>query len=372
MAPSDITGTLAAFRRNIDNDARRRQAPTRLPIRYDDNDYLLRFLRVAKYDLTKASERLFNLEAWEDEHLGSDHHPMTAVRFLDVLGSGMLTTLPAPGPLGHTVLFSDYSKFNFNAFRKEHIVQALYYLFEQLLQRRGAQLAGTGVAVIADATNFGWSDLTSEVQHDVIRFLQDRLPVRVGTIALCHHSAVMSMVWGIVRPFVNAKLRERVQLVGSKGDGLETFFGPTQIPASLGGSLDPKDVSEDFNLLREFVDEETEEIELSGAVGPGDFGVEGMTVGPFTFARDVISNTPAHQIGIQQFDIILTVNGKPVTSAGNLVVTPDVTHLSCRVKRTVQDVWNRKLTDLAAAQAERLKQLSLETSRNNTSAPQES
>lgn len=68
-------------------------------------------------------------------------------------------------------------------------------------------------------------------------YLQTCSAVRLGGILVLTQPRFMSILWAALRPFMSAKLRERVRLLGTDVGALAEVCDPALLPPEFGGTL---------------------------------------------------------------------------------------------------------------------------------------
>ena len=68
-------------------------------------------------------------------------------------------------------------------------------------------------------------------------YLSSCSAVRMGGILVVAQPALMTIFWAVLRPFMSAKLRARVRLLGTDLNALAEECEPALLPPEFGGSL---------------------------------------------------------------------------------------------------------------------------------------
>ena len=68
-------------------------------------------------------------------------------------------------------------------------------------------------------------------------YMQKCAAYRLGGILVANQPAFMTFMWALVRPFMSAKMRSRVRLLGKDLAAFATEMEPQLLPPEFGGSL---------------------------------------------------------------------------------------------------------------------------------------
>ena len=80
------------------------------------------------------------------------------------------------------------------------------------------------------------SNLPSGVMRKNFHYVQRCAAYRLGAIVVVNQPTYMSFMWAIVRPFMSAKMRSRVHLLGSDLNKLHELMDPADLPPEFGGT----------------------------------------------------------------------------------------------------------------------------------------
>nr|XP_039256803.1 alpha-tocopherol transfer protein-like [Styela clava] len=247
LSPELLKKAIEELNEPEDND-KRLAAIDKLRTRFEEEDnglelirsddaFLLRFLRVRKFDQDRAYTMLFNYhkqrKEWRelfdlvDDPSKVDHLlrcgavvPLYDRRAKD----GTFITIGRPG-LG----FDDNTTM-------VHFIAVLVLTLEKLLENEEFQIYG--LTIIEDMADFGlylamqMPSLGSKFLH----IIQDAMPVRVKSVNMIHEALVFDVIYSIISSFMKEKMKNRLTLHGDKFDKLHEKIDPANLPFSLGGS----------------------------------------------------------------------------------------------------------------------------------------
>lgn len=107
--------------------------------RFEDDKFLLRFLRAKKFDLSKAEQLYVNYHVVRHRNLGvlGEISPQSAER---VLGSGMVTVLPHTTNAGCRVMVIRPSRWDRDEVKIEEVVKSVLVVLDKLLEEEETQV----------------------------------------------------------------------------------------------------------------------------------------------------------------------------------------------------------------------------------------
>lgn len=221
-----------------------------LPMKRDDDVFLLRFLRSRKFDHERAMELLFNYTKFEIEkpHMIYEPSAEAAKKIVDMKVIGLL---PVRAKNGATVIFLRPANVDPEHLTLEEIGKGFAYFQEKILDEDQTQICG--IMLLEDLKDLSFSKArkldNGDQNADKYHFLQNCFPVRFKGIHMVNESIFLTVFSMIVRPFLKKKLRERFFFHGHSYKGLGEYFQMEGVPKEIGGSLDY-----DFQSSYAFVD----------------------------------------------------------------------------------------------------------------------
>lgn len=137
-----------------------------------------------------------NLQEVDDKLL----EPLFSIRMIRVL---------CRGPGQELILYVDYSQF----FPKDHDIRAVmkYFgfimhtiLLDETTQRNGVIVVGSG---------FSWANFSLQMEKVIAEMFQDVYPVRVVQVNMMQPPWYISMVLGMMKPFLSKKMTNRIKSI---------------------------------------------------------------------------------------------------------------------------------------------------------------
>ena len=217
-----------------------------------DGGYLLRFLRARKFDLDRAAQLYCNYYKFRHKNarLLGDVHPRDVKHVLD---SGIVSVTELRRKDGSAVVYLRLGRWDSEAVPSTDIFRTIYLLIAKMIEDEENQVHG--MTVIHDLANVSFPTVFKLAQTEQVRrgtfveLLQDCFPGRLKGIHLVNQPWYMSLVLGLVRPFMKQKMRDRFFMHGTDYTTLHEYFDPELLPPSLGGAGAEID---DLSLLHVF------------------------------------------------------------------------------------------------------------------------
>jgi|AntAceMinimDraft_5_1070358.scaffolds.fasta_scaffold58999_1 hypothetical protein len=210
----------------------------------------LAFMRWAKFDAAKACQRRKVYWAYRASLFQDSNGELPAaddLRVATALGLGF-AELPvgARDREGRQVVLVRLCRVDYTVVTPEQVCQAFWYLqhaahghdFEEDANGGGGDLTQRqGLFVVNNMAGVERKNINRTTMALLASSLQDVLPVRVGGIRILNQPWFFSWAWALVSPFLRAKLRSRVAVLGNNHAALLAWLEPSCIPVELGGKL---------------------------------------------------------------------------------------------------------------------------------------
>ncbi|KAK7874354.1 hypothetical protein R5R35_007822 [Gryllus longicercus] len=214
----------AAAARNVAALRQRLLEERNLHARTDDT-FLLAFLRARKHNVEEALKVLKNFYRLKIKYplYTEDCLPSEKPFVYDMNG---YTILEERDQLDRTII----------AMRVEHFFQQLWTAHQLVVQDPLVQVAG--VVLIVDMRGFSLRHariVTPSFARIAMRFVQDSFPVRTQAIHIVFEPFYFDAIFMLFKPFLKAKLRDRIHLHGADLDSLRAMVPERALPEELGG-----------------------------------------------------------------------------------------------------------------------------------------
>ena len=204
-----------------------------------DGRFLLRFLRARKFHTNRAAQLYCNYYKFRHKyaHLLGDMHP----RAVDhVLRSGLMGVTDLRRRDGSIAIQLCPARWDPDTVPFTDNFKTLILLLEKLIEDEENQIHG--FTILNNQIDVPFSTIFRLSQTEQIRkgvfteLLQDSFPGRFKGMHLVNQAWYISLVLGVIRPFMKQKMRERLFLHGVDYETLHEHFDPNLLPPGLGGS----------------------------------------------------------------------------------------------------------------------------------------
>ena len=204
-----------------------------------DGGFLLRFLRARKFDVDRAAVLYCNYYRFRHKyaHVLRDMHPRSVER---VLRSGLLGVTDLHRKDGSVAIQLRPARWDPDSVPFTDNFRTMILLLDKLIESEETQVHG--VCLINNLVDIPFSTIFKLTQTEQMRkgmfieLLQDCFPCRFKGLHLVNQPWYMSLLLGILRPFMKQKMRERLFLHGVDYVTLYEHFDPELLPSSIGGS----------------------------------------------------------------------------------------------------------------------------------------
>jgi len=201
-----------------------------------DANFILRFLRMQKFDITTSCSIMEKYLTMRCQHPSwfqdlDCEDPSLA----SLVSSGYIMVLPDRDQHGRRVIFSRASAFDPTKFSTSHIMRAHIMTFETLLKDEENQVRG--FTYVFDEKGVSWSQLSIWSPSEVSKAFsccERALPMRHRSINFINLPWTMSLIFQFAKSLLSEKIRSRFQTHGS----LDSLCGEVDVsvlPQEYGG-----------------------------------------------------------------------------------------------------------------------------------------
>ncbi|CAL1275138.1 unnamed protein product [Larinioides sclopetarius] len=204
------------------------------------DSFLLRFLRVKKYDVRRAFKTLQNYYIFKARYSGliTDFTPKDVKNVLEM---NNLLIMPQRHPSGAAVGVARVAHFDINKVTKEEIFAAVFVALEYILQFEATQVCG--YILVLDLSKMSMSILrhwaSPSFLYRCVRLVQDCVPCRAKGFHVVHEPFFINIIFNIVKSFLSEKLMKRIFFHGNNLKSLHQHIPASILPAELGGEIGP-------------------------------------------------------------------------------------------------------------------------------------
>ncbi|XP_077557972.1 alpha-tocopherol transfer protein-like [Haemaphysalis longicornis] len=209
-----------------------------------DEKFLLKFLRARKYEAEAAFRSIKNyFRARRDNPDIFDDFVPSAIPYDAVCRKNRLVTASTQrDALGRGVVLIKTGAWDGSICSVYEFISCCFMVVEWLLLHEDVQKRG--VVYILDYQGLGLHHLTQFTPlliRRLVHISEDCLPVRVKAVYVVNGPSVFDVIFAITKPFMKAKLVERVHLIGSNVEKLLNVVPSDVIPKEFEGTHESYD-----------------------------------------------------------------------------------------------------------------------------------
>ncbi|XP_077483106.1 alpha-tocopherol transfer protein-like isoform X2 [Amblyomma americanum] len=206
-----------------------------------DEEFLVRFLRVRKYDVEAARRTVqkYYRNRAACPTVYSDFVPSS----IDPSSRRIMMVLPSKDAHGRLVILFKAGVWVPSRKSYDLAQKAALVCLEHMAADPASQTAG--VSILVDSDGFSLNSLLScnlSLTRRFFEYLQDCMPMRLKGLHIIHESKAMDFLFAIMRPFIKRKLAERIHFHGTDYKNLHEEIPPTMLPEEYGGEAAPLDI----------------------------------------------------------------------------------------------------------------------------------
>uniref|UniRef100_H2ZEV6 CRAL-TRIO domain-containing protein n=1 Tax=Ciona savignyi TaxID=51511 RepID=H2ZEV6_CIOSA len=197
---------------------------------------LIKFLRARKFDAEKAYTLMKGYVKYSIKH----PDVVGNVRESDVrqwMGKGRPGVLPTRDAHGRVILFFRLDGWDPEEFPFTEVMQCFVYVLEKLLESEETQI--NGVCLVEDFSGYTLNHVSAvgiNEYRQMIDMLQGSFPCRFKGIHCIRQPWFFAKAFGLIQPFLKAKLFERIHVLGEDLDPFFNEFKKDFLPEELGGT----------------------------------------------------------------------------------------------------------------------------------------
>ena len=223
--PEENDARLAAI------DEARKQFKTNYPqltLLREDDEFILRFLRVKKYNIANTTKMLKNYHAQRAEW--PELFEKVNIPFLlqDVLRAGVVLPLPEKSKEGCAVVLTWFGK---NQTSLIDAVALIYLTFEHLLQDEYNQIYG--FIMVHDFSNVGMLD--PRFTKRLMNVLFNSQPIRIKKVFFLRQSIFFGTMFSVLTAVLDEKMKSKFVVAGKNYSLIHEAIDEELLPQSMGG-----------------------------------------------------------------------------------------------------------------------------------------
>lgn len=199
-----------------------------------DNEFLLRFLRVRKYNVDIALKKIKEYYKIRKECPSAfdDFVPSTT----KLAARSMMMVLPQRDIHGRPVLLLKAGAWNPQILSHSESLRAFALVAEHLAADPVAQTIG--MTCVQDYDGFTADKIiymNFGLLKRFIKLLMDCVPVRIKAIHIVKESYAFDLAYAVIRPFISKKMADRIHFHGQNVEGLHEDMPIDMLPKEYGG-----------------------------------------------------------------------------------------------------------------------------------------
>ncbi|XP_063715509.1 retinaldehyde-binding protein 1-like [Symsagittifera roscoffensis] len=210
-----------------------------------DLNFILRFLRLRKYDTDKAYKEIISLYEFQKvEKLCHNLLPSECEHIFKLLVGAVM---PGYDKQLRKLLILHIGLWNTDETKLWDAFRALLIVLEVIASDPVSQI--TGLSVIVDFKDFTLKHLSHvkfSLARTIVKAIQETIPIRVKALYFINASSFLTSLISTIKVLLSSKIRKRFHVLAEKrekGDRplseiLCEDFGPEVLPRSLGGVAD--------------------------------------------------------------------------------------------------------------------------------------
>ncbi|KAL7010842.1 hypothetical protein ACKWTF_013973 [Chironomus riparius] len=217
------------------------------------------FLRPCKYYPKSAFERMQKFYKFKIKHKNI-HENLTPLALRTVFEDDLVKYFPLRDKNGCRIIYIHTGKlWKPSKIPLNDMFRTIQLSLQAAMLEPMSQI--NGVSVILDVEGLSLGQIvhfTPFFAAMLLEWLQECVPLRIKGVYITNNSYIFNIAFKIFKPFIHAKLRQRIHFVGKDWDMLGNFLGKEFLKSSLGGDLPCDDV--DGNILNDLMQELSEKL----------------------------------------------------------------------------------------------------------------
>ena len=222
--------------------------------RVEDDKFLLAFLRARKFDVDKALQLFVNYHQFRQKY-ASFLSTLNAPSVEHILRSGVLSVPDSRFYNGSKAICVYPQKWDYETVPFLDNFRATILVLDKLIEDEETQIHGISLVYNFEGTSFYSILKVAQLEHSQrampIELLQEAFPARFKGVHLINQPWYISIVMGVIRPFMKQKLRDRIHLHGTDYQSLHEHISPDSLPIDFGGTRPPPRTNSALKLFQE-------------------------------------------------------------------------------------------------------------------------
>ncbi|XP_055384319.1 clavesin-2-like [Condylostylus longicornis] len=200
-----------------------------------DTEFLTKFLRARYWRVESSYNLLKNYYSFRraNKELYEKVHPLDLKPVGD---AGIVTVVPYKDQLGRRIIIYRFGNWIPSKIPSDDIFKASLLLLEVGALEPSVQvLGGVGIFDLSNLSLNHLLHLTPAVAQRMLALVITSMPIRTNALHIVHQNWAFNAAYSVFKPFLNAKIRERIFIHGSDMSSLHKHIFPENLPKRYGG-----------------------------------------------------------------------------------------------------------------------------------------
>ncbi|XP_037572525.1 alpha-tocopherol transfer protein-like [Dermacentor silvarum] len=199
-----------------------------------DTDFLLRFLRVRKYNVEAALQSIKNYyrNRAASDSVYRDFLPSK----VPLAARRLCLVLPQRDARGRPIVFCHVGHWNPEEITYATLQQALLMCLEHVISDPVAQTIG--IVIMVDYVGFTIDKVLSMslgLIRRLLEYFQDCMPARLKAVHILNQPYAFDVIFAVVKAFIKSKMAERMHMHGENYERFHEEVSPSTLPREYGG-----------------------------------------------------------------------------------------------------------------------------------------
>jgi hypothetical protein len=208
----------------------------------DTDEFLLRFLRVTDFNLTRAKEWLINFWKYHTENPQwfTDRDLLKNPLMLGIAETGYCLQLPKETKDQQLVFLMRIGHFDSKKYTLDDATKYALAVTDILNRQPAAQLYGFIIILdFTEVTLHHVRDFTPDHTKRYVDCWEKMFPVKLCQIHFYNYPTVFDPVLHLIRMFLSKELKEKIHFHSKSYESLHKYVDPELLPSEYGGKLGP-------------------------------------------------------------------------------------------------------------------------------------
>ncbi|KAG5673907.1 hypothetical protein PVAND_003908 [Polypedilum vanderplanki] len=205
----------------------------------DDEEFLVIILRVCHWYPESAIKLLRQMAEFRKEHEKVLKDLMPEQEKIPFTEGGIINVLTNKDHKNRRVLIVNNGEIWDPAVVSSDSMFRMFYLIHIMAQlEKTTQICGC--IVIYDFEGLGMKQIKAMTPGTIQRlltFIQVAMPLRLKEVHFVKQPFIFNMVWSLMKPFLNQKMKSRMHFHGDDMSKLHKFVPPEYLPKNYGGTM---------------------------------------------------------------------------------------------------------------------------------------